>query len=164
MAGKKTQDAEAVIHGNHNHAPVSERFAILARLRSGARRKAATVDPHHYREFGGLVRDRSPDVDGEAIFAHARVGEDHVWKQRNLHAARAEGSGIARLCPRNGVLRWLPTQRPDRRGGVRNTEEDIKLAVSGSLSADWTKIDLDDRTIVSNCIKRQEKCKEEYTD
>ncbi|MGB2665680.1 MAG: hypothetical protein WAK48_16885 [Candidatus Acidiferrum sp.] len=54
------------------------------------------------------------------------------------------------------------TARPE--GRHRNAEEDIKLAVGGNLSADWTKIDLDDRTIASNCIKRQEKCKEEYTD
>src|SRR5580698_2970158 len=145
MGGEKAKNAQAVIHGNNQHALAGEVFAVLTRLRGGAADKPATINPDHHRQFRFFafdVKSRRPNVEGEAVLALARIAEDHVVERFLLHTAEAEASSLAHPIPLSSRLRGLPTQAADRGHGIRDPQEVSRLAIRAHLSLDLPMVSL----------------------
>lgn len=142
---EEAEDAEAVVHRNDDDALFGEVGAVLARLGGGARGEAAAIDPDHdgelvfgfaFVDFGGR-----PDVEVEAVFARARVPENHVVVDVALHAARAELGGFAGAFPFRGFDGRLPAEIADGRLGEWDAEERGDGAVG--FAFEFAGVDLD---------------------
>ncbi len=97
-------------------------FAVVTRLRTIARHKSAAEKVNQHRQF--LPRfGRSPNVQVQAIFAHAVGAEIHIAENRALHASRAELVGFARARPVFDGLRRFPAIISNGRRAERNALE-----------------------------------------
>src|ERR1700730_13235040 len=121
---KKSEDAEAVADGDGDDTFTRHAFAVVTGLRAVAGLEAATeiVDEDGKTLTGAL--GRGPDVEVEAILAHAIRSEVHVAEQRELHAACCELPGVPNAVPRGGGYRWREAQISDGRLGEGHAAED----------------------------------------
>ena len=122
---------------------MGEELAVLAGLGGAAGDEAAAVDPDHDGKAAALGVGGGPDVEGEAIFAGARVVEDHVGIGAGLDAVGAEVVGGEGAVPLGGGLRGLPAEVADRRRGVGDSLERADLAVGGKGAFDFAFVGFD---------------------
>src|SRR6516162_1234491 len=90
---QKTEYAQPVIDTDNDDSFLCEILAVIARLGTRSGLKSSAVKPHHDRETVLGRSCRRPDVQVQAILAHwlvRPVAENHVGKNRQLHAARPE--------------------------------------------------------------------------
>src|SRR5688572_12057440 len=112
---EEAEQAEAVVDGDRDDAFASHAGAVVTRFGTVPRDEAAAVeiDEDGQTLVGGF--GRGPDVEVEAIFAHAVGAKVHIGKDRKLHRAWAEFFRLAHAFPRFHRLRGLPAQLADRR-------------------------------------------------
>src|SRR6218665_2568733 len=79
--------------------------------------KAATMNPDHDRQTGGLSR-RSPDIEGQTVITHLTHAH-----QRNflLRRSRRPLTGIQHALPGSNGHRSLDTAQSGQGFGIRNT-------------------------------------------
>ena len=94
--------------GDQDHALERQKVAVVARLRTGAAREPAAVNPEHHRELAlvGRVGGRI-DVQEKAVLAGACVLENHVLKDPALGAMRAKLGGVPLALPLGGAAAAL---------------------------------------------------------
>src|SRR5438046_6908091 len=100
--GKKTENAQPVIDGDHHNAFAGQRLAIVGAGTGIAAREAAAMNPDHDRKMvaGGL--GGSPYIKVEAIFAQWRklaVIEHRASRIRSLPAGIGKLFGFANALP-----------------------------------------------------------------
>ena len=124
---------EAVVVGDEDDALLRERFAVIAWQRAGPAGERAAIAPDHHGQLRRGGRGGGPDVDVEAIFACRRrrrcAFAPASTAATALHAARAEGLGLAHAVPFRRGLRRLPAQRADRRRGEGDALEHAHVRV-----------------------------------
>src|ERR1700677_2320226 len=87
--GKEAQRVEPMIDGDDDDAPRRKTRAVIARLRAGARDKAAAVNPNHRWQARACPRSRRrPNVEIEAIFGSCGSAEFDVVPHDALHGMR----------------------------------------------------------------------------
>lgn len=130
---EESEDAEPIVHRNDDNAFFGEVGAVLARLRGSAADESSAVYPDHDGKlvFGFAFAElgRRPDVKVEAVFADARIAEDHIVEDAALHAARSELGGFASVLPFRWLGGRLPAEIADRRLCERDAEENGDGAV-----------------------------------
>src|SRR5207253_175399 len=113
-----------VIDGDGDHAFARHVLAVIARLRT-----IAVLEPtaENIKQDGEVLVARlrgSPDVQIEAVLAHAVAAEPIICVGRSqLHASRSELVGIADALPVLDGLGLAPAQVSDRRLAKRDALE-----------------------------------------
>ena len=97
---EEAEDVGPVVDGHRDHAFAGHVLAVVARLRAVAVLEAAAEDIDEYRQFLVARLGGSPDVEVEAVLAHAVAAEPVV------------GAGEVRCMQRGPNLSALRTPRP----------------------------------------------------
>ena len=93
---EEAEDVGAVVDGDRDHAMPGHVRAVVPRLRAVAVLEAAAEDVNQDGQFLSVRLRRSPDVEVEAVLAHAAAAEPVVGAGTGpLHAPGAELVGIA---------------------------------------------------------------------
>ena len=118
---EEAEDAEPVAHRDDDDAALRHALAVVARLRAIAGDEAAAVVVDEHRQTRARPRvGRRPDVEIEAVLAHAGVAEHHVAVDARLHALVGEAVGLAHALPPRRGLRRLPAELSHGRRGERD--------------------------------------------
>ena len=136
---KESKNAQAVIHGDDDHALLRQNRSILSLLRSRPRYKPSSINPDHDRQLRRRRFRGRPDIQRQAILTASGIPEDHVVKDPRLHAACAKFRGLADSSPLRWGHRRLPTQVAHRRRCVRNSEKSRDRARACFLALDQTR-------------------------
>ncbi len=120
--GIEAKNSEPVIHADHHNTLARQLLTVLPRLRGSSCLKTAAVNPDHYRKLVVPGFRGRPDIQIQAVLAHARVLEHHVPENIVLHAACAEMVRLLHAGPGRNRLRRLPTQIAHRRRGIGNAQ------------------------------------------
>ena len=144
---QQAQHAQAVVHGDDDHAALGQRSAVHQRHARGAGAKAPAVQPH---DDGALaVSLRRPDVEREAVFALLvldRVDPRHDGTDR-LDARGTEAAGIRHAGRGLDRLRSAKAQRTDRRLRIGDAEVAADRAIE--LPTELARRGADHEIIVS---------------
>ena len=137
IGDEKSEDAEAIVDGDEDHAFERKEVAVVARLIAAAAGVAAAVNPEHDGQLAlvGCVGGRV-NVQEEAIFAGPCVLKDHVVEDATLRAVSAELGRVARALPFGRCFGSLPAQIADRRRRIGKAQKCLHLAVVDCLSLD----------------------------
>src|SRR5215471_7450819 len=118
---KEAEDVGPVIDGDGDHTLRGHILAVIARFRSIAVLEAPAEHVYQDRKLLAIRFGRGPNVEVEAVFAHAVAAEPVVRAGAgSLHASRAELVGIADTAPVFGRLRLAPAKVANRRLGERD--------------------------------------------
>src|ERR1035438_7066120 len=97
---EEAEDVGAVVDGDRDYALAGHALAVIARLRAVAVLEAAAEDVNENWKFFVTRFGGGPDVEVEAILAHAVAAEPVVGAGRGaLHAPGAEVVGVASAGP-----------------------------------------------------------------
>src|ERR1700687_5651322 len=107
---KKAKYPEPIIHGDGDNSLMGHALTIVARLRAITGYESATVKINQHGQAFFFRFGRCPDVQIEAVLAHAIRPETHVTKDSPLHAARSELLRLAHALPIFCRL-WSPPQK-----------------------------------------------------
>lgn len=131
---KKSENAQPVVHADHDHALLRQVRAILPSLGSCARGEASAINPHHHRQLRARRFRRDPHIQRQAVFTAAGIAKVHVAIDSSLHAVRAELRGFAHAHPRCRGHRWFPPQIADWRRGIRDPEKRVDGSIIFTLN------------------------------
>jgi hypothetical protein len=121
--GQEAERADPVGDGDEHHALLGVIGAVIQGHAGQAAVEAAAVDPGDDGQLLTRRLGRGPDIDEQAVLAERR-GRAHLFGQAGLlHAAGAEGGGLAHAGPRLDRLGRLPAQVAHRRRRERDALE-----------------------------------------
>ncbi len=116
---EETEAAEAVVDCHNHKAALREARTVIHALGAVARGEPAAVEPDHDRRSASDGARRRPDVEGEGILTHRRVGASAIIPDRTLlrTVVAILGSGADTL-PGRSRLRCPPAIIANRRNRI----------------------------------------------
>ena len=148
VAGQKAKDIQAVVQRDKDDTLRWKRGVGVSRFGACSGKKAAAVDPDHYRQPGRRIcLCGDIDVQVQAVFRGSRIEKDVVIPDVPLFAAAAELRCVAHALPRLRRLRSLPPQCAYRRRGIGQAEERLLCAIHDPLALRLACRSLHDRRV-----------------
>src|SRR5271165_5252593 len=96
---QEPEDIQPIVYRDRDDPPPRHALAVVSPLGAVTRLKTAAVKINQHRQPLLLRPGRRPDVEVEAIFAHAIRAKAHVSENWPLHRPGAEFVGLAHTCP-----------------------------------------------------------------
>src|SRR2546423_15722006 len=117
---EESEDAQPVVNGDGDDPLTRHALSIVPRLGAVSADESASVEVDQHRQpFPRRLCGR-PNIQIEAVLAHAVGAEDHVIEDAELHGASTESVRLANAFPALYRLRLSPSEIAERRSGGRN--------------------------------------------
>ena len=139
----ESEDAFAIVCRDADDAAACHGQAGIARLAAAASHQSAAVEIYEYREEGVARCCGSPDVEVQAVFAHAPGAEVHVSVDGFLHGVGAVVGAYEHRIPWLQRLRLAPSVVARWWGGEGYALEDVDAGEALPLHCAVAGVDAD---------------------